>query len=186
MDEAETVNWTGQLTIQPHKAQLRRMAYFSASSSSSAFTGRRRMASRFHPTPCEMNVKRGSKPTVEPTKTKEKLKNPQQPNTRAVESQKGLKLVAAPVHLVPVVLLALSGAAAPRRTPGTTHCSISSHPALALLAPAVACRLRVALLAPLVVAAPLAAFAAAGFSPETVRGTLLGCRREGGVSSSSK
>jgi hypothetical protein len=49
------------------------------------------MASCFHPTPCEMNVKRWSKPTAEKTKTKEKLKNPQQPNTRAPESQEGLK-----------------------------------------------------------------------------------------------
>jgi hypothetical protein len=40
-----------------------------------------------------MNVKRGFKPTAEPTITKEKLKNPQQAKTRAVESQEGLKLV---------------------------------------------------------------------------------------------
>jgi len=52
------------------------------------------MAHRFHPTPNEMNVKRGSKPTAEPTKkTKEKLKNPQEPNTQAPESQEGLKQV---------------------------------------------------------------------------------------------
>jgi len=48
---------------------------------SSAFTGRRRMARRFYPTPCEMNVKRSLKPTADPAKTEEKLKNPQQPNT---------------------------------------------------------------------------------------------------------
>ncbi len=50
------------------------------------------MASRFHPTPNEMNVKRSLKPTAEKTKTKEKLKNPQQPTTQAPESQEGLKL----------------------------------------------------------------------------------------------
>ena len=49
------------------------------------------MARRFYPTPCEMDVKRGFKPTAEPAKTEEKLKNPQQPTTRAVESQEGLK-----------------------------------------------------------------------------------------------
>ncbi len=67
------------------------MACFSAFFLSFVFAGRRRMTSRFHPTPCEMNVKRSLKPTAEPTKTKEKLKNPQEPNTRAVESQEGLK-----------------------------------------------------------------------------------------------
>jgi hypothetical protein len=36
------------------------------------FAGRRRMASRFHPTLCEMNVKRGFKPTAEPTKNQRK------------------------------------------------------------------------------------------------------------------
>jgi hypothetical protein len=39
---------------------------------SSAFTKRRRMAPRFHPTPNEMNVKRGSKPTAEKTKNQRK------------------------------------------------------------------------------------------------------------------
>jgi len=38
-----------------------------------------------------MNVKRGSKPTAESTKSQEKLKNPQQPTTQALESQEGLK-----------------------------------------------------------------------------------------------
>ena len=51
------------------------------------------MASRLYPTPCEMNVKRGFKPTAEPTKTKEKLKNPQELDTQALESQEGLKHV---------------------------------------------------------------------------------------------
>jgi hypothetical protein len=41
--------------------------------------------------PYEMNVKRSLKPTAEPTKTKEKLKNPQEPRTQAPESQEGLK-----------------------------------------------------------------------------------------------
>jgi len=35
-------------------------------------SGRRRMASRFYPTPCEMNVKRGLKPTAEKTKNQRK------------------------------------------------------------------------------------------------------------------
>jgi hypothetical protein len=39
-----------------------------------------------------MNVKSGFKPTAELTKTKEKLKNPQEPRTQAPESQEGLKL----------------------------------------------------------------------------------------------
>jgi hypothetical protein len=39
---------------------------------SSAFAGRRRMAPRFYPTPNEMNVKRGFKPTAEPTKKPKK------------------------------------------------------------------------------------------------------------------
>jgi hypothetical protein len=94
---AETVNWTGLLinsTYAPQtlRSALRRMAYFLASPLSSAFTRRRRMARRFHPTPNEMNVKRGSKPTAESTKTKEKLKNPQEPKTQAPESQEGLEL----------------------------------------------------------------------------------------------
>jgi hypothetical protein len=38
-----------------------------------------------------MNVKRSFKPTTELTKTEEKLKNPQEPNTQASESQEGLK-----------------------------------------------------------------------------------------------
>jgi hypothetical protein len=44
-----------------------------------------------------MNVKRSLKPIADETKTKEKLKNPQQPTTQAVESQEGLKL--AFIHL---------------------------------------------------------------------------------------
>jgi hypothetical protein len=36
------------------------------------FARRRRMASRFHPTPNEMNVKRSFKPTAEPTKNRRK------------------------------------------------------------------------------------------------------------------
>jgi hypothetical protein len=39
---------------------------------SSAFTERRRMASRFYPTPREMNVKRNLKPTAEKTKKPKK------------------------------------------------------------------------------------------------------------------
>jgi hypothetical protein len=35
-------------------------------------SGRRRMASRLHPTPCEMNVKRNLKPTAEKTKNQRK------------------------------------------------------------------------------------------------------------------
>ncbi len=70
--EAETVNWTGLLTIRPRKAQLRRMAFFSAFFLVFAFARRRRMASRFHPTPCEMNVKRGFKPTAKLTKNQRK------------------------------------------------------------------------------------------------------------------
>ena len=52
------------------------------------------MASRFHLMPNEMNVKRSFKPTAEKTKTEEKLKNPQEPNTQALESQEGLKQAA--------------------------------------------------------------------------------------------
>ena len=40
--------------------------------SSFVFAGRRRMASRFYPTPCGMNVKRCLKPTAEPTKNNRK------------------------------------------------------------------------------------------------------------------
>jgi len=36
------------------------------------FAARRRMASRLYPTPSEMNVKRGFKPTAEPTKNQRK------------------------------------------------------------------------------------------------------------------
>ena len=54
------------------------------------------MARRFYPTPNEMNVKRYLKPTAETTKTKEKLKNPQQPRAQAPESQEGLKRLRKP------------------------------------------------------------------------------------------
>jgi len=67
------------------------MAFFLAFFLVFVFAGRRRMARRFYLTLCEMNVKRCSKPTAEPTKTEEKLKNPQQPSTQAPESQEGLK-----------------------------------------------------------------------------------------------
>jgi hypothetical protein len=67
------------------------MAYISAFFLVFVFAGRRRMARRFYPTPCEMNVKRGSNRPSSLQKTKEKLKNPQQPNTQAPESQEGLK-----------------------------------------------------------------------------------------------
>jgi hypothetical protein len=38
-----------------------------------------------------MNVKQSFKPTPDLQKTKEKLKNPQEPTTRALESQEELK-----------------------------------------------------------------------------------------------
>jgi len=66
-------NWTGLLTNPPptkpptakNGALLRLFLVF-------AFARRRRMASRFHPTPCEMNVKRSLKPTAEKTKNQRK------------------------------------------------------------------------------------------------------------------
>jgi len=61
-----------KLTNPTPNRQLRRMAYLSRFFLVFAFAGRRRMASRFHPTPCEMNVKRGSKPTAEETKNQRK------------------------------------------------------------------------------------------------------------------
>jgi hypothetical protein len=61
-----------QLTIRPRKAQLRRTEFFFAFFFSFAFTWRRRTASRFYPTPCEMNVKRSFKPTAEETKKPKK------------------------------------------------------------------------------------------------------------------
>jgi hypothetical protein len=48
------------------------MAFFFAFFLVFAFAGRRRMAPRFHPTPNEMNVKRGFKPTAELTKNQRK------------------------------------------------------------------------------------------------------------------
>jgi hypothetical protein len=48
------------------------MAFFPVFFLSSAFTRRRRMARRFHPTPNEMNVKRSSKLTAEETKNQRK------------------------------------------------------------------------------------------------------------------
>ena len=39
-----------------------------------------------------MNVKRSLKPTAEKTKNQRKLKNPQELDTQALESQEGLKL----------------------------------------------------------------------------------------------
>jgi hypothetical protein len=48
------------------------MVFFPASPPSFVFAERRRMARRFYPTPREMNVKRGSKPTAEPTKNQRK------------------------------------------------------------------------------------------------------------------
>ena len=50
------------------------------------------MASRLYPTPCEMNVSVVSSRPPRRQKTEEKLKNPQEPNTQAPESQEGLKL----------------------------------------------------------------------------------------------
>ncbi len=75
--EAETVNWTGLLINSTYAPQARRRyceewRAFSAFSLVFAFARRRRTASRFHPTPCGMNVKRGSKPTAEPTKNQRK------------------------------------------------------------------------------------------------------------------
>jgi hypothetical protein len=58
--------------LQTSNPALRRMAYFSAFFLVFVFTARRRMAHRFYPTPCGMNVKRGSKPTAEPTKNQRK------------------------------------------------------------------------------------------------------------------
>jgi hypothetical protein len=49
------------------------MAFFSAFFLFFVFAGRRRMASRFHPTPREMNVKRSFKPTAESTKNRRKI-----------------------------------------------------------------------------------------------------------------
>jgi len=94
--KAETVNWTGLLinstyAPKPGAQHCEEWRTFSAFSLSFLSSERRRTARRFYSTPNEMNVKRGSKPTAEPTKTKEKLKNPQQAKTRAVESQEGLK-----------------------------------------------------------------------------------------------
>jgi len=60
------------LTNRPHKTAKRRMAFFSAFFLVFAFAERRRTAPRFYPTPCEMNVKRGSKPTAELTKNQRK------------------------------------------------------------------------------------------------------------------
>jgi len=60
------------LTNQTPNRQLRRMAYFSRLFLSFVFAKRRRMASRLYPTPCEMNVKRGFKPTAEKTKNQRK------------------------------------------------------------------------------------------------------------------
>jgi hypothetical protein len=48
------------------------MAHLSAFFLVFVFAARRRMASRFHPTPCEMNVKRSFKPTTEETKNQRK------------------------------------------------------------------------------------------------------------------
>jgi hypothetical protein len=67
------------------------MAYLSVFTLSFLSSARRRMTSRLYPTPCEMNVKRSFKPTAEETKNEEKLKNPQESDTRAPESQGGLK-----------------------------------------------------------------------------------------------
>jgi hypothetical protein len=89
----------GKLTPALQNRQLRRMAHFPAFFLIFLFAARRRMASRFYPTPNEMNVKRGSSRPPSPQKTKEKLKNPQQPTTRAVESQEGLKPVVGDVRI---------------------------------------------------------------------------------------
>jgi hypothetical protein len=48
------------------------MAFFSAFFLVFAFAARRRTAHRFCPTPNEMNVKRGFKPTAESTKNQRK------------------------------------------------------------------------------------------------------------------
>jgi hypothetical protein len=48
------------------------MAFFSAFFFVFVSSERRRMASRFHPTPNEMNVKRGSEPTAELPKNRRK------------------------------------------------------------------------------------------------------------------
>jgi len=57
--------------LNPQSAP-RRMALFPAFFLVFAFARRRRMVPRFHLTPCEMNVKRGFKPTAEPTKNRRK------------------------------------------------------------------------------------------------------------------
>ena len=56
----------------PQNRQLRRMTRFSAFFLVFVFARRRRMASRFHPTPNEMNVKRSFKPTAEKTENRRK------------------------------------------------------------------------------------------------------------------
>jgi hypothetical protein len=62
----------GKLTPALQSRQLRRMAYLFAFFLVFVFAGRRRMARRFYPTPCEMNVKRSLKPTAEKTKNQRK------------------------------------------------------------------------------------------------------------------
>jgi hypothetical protein len=74
--EAEAVDWTDLLMNSTHpqarRSALRRTALFPAFFLVFAFAGRRRTAPRFHPTPNEMNVKRGFKPTAEKTRNRRK------------------------------------------------------------------------------------------------------------------
>jgi len=71
------INWTGPPRWQTRRRalqnrQLRRMAFFFAFFLVLVSSRRRRMACRFYPTPCEMNVKRSFKPTAEKTKNRRK------------------------------------------------------------------------------------------------------------------
>jgi hypothetical protein len=75
--EAEAVNWTGLLinstyAPKPGAQHCEERRTFPAFFLVFLFAGRRRMASRFHSTPNEMNVKRDFKPTAEKTKNQRK------------------------------------------------------------------------------------------------------------------
>ena len=72
--EAEVVNWTGPPCWQsdPTKPPTAKNGALFRFFLVFAFAARRRMAPRLYPTPCEMNVKRGFKPTAEPTKNQRK------------------------------------------------------------------------------------------------------------------
>jgi hypothetical protein len=77
VSKAEAVNWTSLLTNstyvpKPGAQHCEEWRTFSVFFLVFLFAACRRMASRFYPTPCEMNVKRGSKPTAELTKNRRK------------------------------------------------------------------------------------------------------------------